>query len=109
MSYWGAWEIFGKVSKDLRYDLGISWHSPLDTLLWRVERKEEFVGCILSIIASHYSEFTSLGSCWERQNLHESSWVGFGCWSCLGCITTTISMLEAMLKPSSCPVGGQGG
>lgn len=50
VSYWGAWEIFGKVSKDLRYDLEISWHSPLDTLLWRVERKEEFVGWILSII-----------------------------------------------------------
>lgn len=40
----------GNLWKELRYDLGISWHTPLDTLLWRVERKEEFVGWILSII-----------------------------------------------------------
>lgn len=42
--------VHGKFLERIKVCLGISWHRPLDTLLWRVEREEEFVGWILSII-----------------------------------------------------------
>lgn len=75
----GTWEIFGENVSD---GLGISWNSPLDTLLQGVkERKNLLVGSF-PLLDSHYLEFTALCSCWERPNLHESSWVGSGCRSC---------------------------
>lgn len=93
VSHLGTWEIFGKKCK------GWSWNILEQSFgEWR-ESKNLLAGSFASL-ASHYSEFTSLGSCWEGQNLHEYSWVWSGHWSCWGCKTTTTSMLEAMQKLS---------